>query len=115
MSDAWYDDLPEDMEKLYEESVRRIKSAVEKSMSFEQAAGLVDVEDEGMKAAIVDDALKVLVAEMHFIKKKTMEEVAKALKLPAERVTRARAEMLKDVENAAIEASKLERGQGGNA
>lgn len=115
MSNAWYDDLPKEEEALYDESVRRIKSAVEKSMSFEQATGLIDVPDERMKAAIIDDALKVLIAEMHFARKKSVEDVAKALKLPPKRIQQARAEMLAQVEQAAIDAMKSERGQSGNA
>lgn len=115
MSNAWYDDLPKEEEELYNESVRRIKSAVEKSMSFEQATGLIDVKDEKLKAAIIDDALKVLIAEMHFARKKSVEDVAKALKLPPKRVAQARTEMLAQVEQAAIEAMKADRGQKGNA
>ena len=34
MSNAWYDDLPEEHEQLYEESVRKIKNAVEKSFAL---------------------------------------------------------------------------------
>jgi hypothetical protein len=115
MSNAWYDDLPKEEEELYNESVRRIKSAVEKSMSFEQATGLIDVADEKLKAAIIDDALKVLIAEMHFARKKSVEDVAKALKLPPKRVAQARTEMLTEVESAAIESMKSDRGQEGNA
>ena len=113
MSNAWYNDLPQEQEEMYNESVRRIKSAVEKSMSFEQAASLLDVEDEGLKAAIVDDALKVLIAEMHFARKKTVEEVAKALKLSPELITKAREEMISEVEQSAIDAYKAEHGQQG--
>ncbi len=113
MSNAWYNDLPQEQEEMYNESVRRIKSAVEKSMSFEQAASLLDVEDEGLKAAIVDDALKVLIAEMHFARRKSIADVAKALKLSPERVEQARVEMLSEVEQSAIDAYKAEHGQQG--
>ena len=113
MGNAWYDDLPEEQEKLYEESVRKIKSAVEKSMSFEQATSLLEVEDDHLKAAIIDDALKVLIAEMHFAHKKTVEEVARTLKLTPERVTQARTEMLGEVEQSAVDAYKQEHGHKG--
>ncbi len=113
MSNAWYDDLPKEQEQMYDESVRRIKSAVEKEMSFEQAASLVDVEDESLKAAIVNDALKVLIAEMHFAHGKSVVDVAKALKLPPERVEQARTEMLSEVEQSAVDAYKREHGHKG--
>ncbi|MEJ2183286.1 MAG: hypothetical protein P8Y66_07165 [Nitrospirota bacterium] len=112
----WYDDLVPEEEKKYKESVDRIKNAVlEKSMSFEQAAKLIEVRDENLRAALLDDALKVLLAELHFQKGKSLAEVSRMLKLSEKRLERARKEMLKDVEQAAIEKYMLERGTSGEA
>jgi IMP dehydrogenase/GMP reductase len=102
-------------DKVYEESVRRIQSAVKQSIPFGQAAKLVDVEDEGLRRAIVDDALKVLIAEMHFTGGKDLKELSARLKLPLKRLETAKAEMLKDVEAAAIDAYKQETGGEGSA
>jgi hypothetical protein len=112
----WYSDLPPDEDQLYEESVRRIRSGViDQQMPFEKAAELIEVEDKGLRAAILDDALKVLLAEIHFAGGKSLDETTQALGLPRARLERARAEMLKDVKQAAIEKYKSETGQEGNA
>jgi len=113
MGNAWYDDLKDDDARFYEESINRIKKGVEQEMTFEQAVSLVDVKDDKLKAAIIDDALKLLIAEMHFVAKKSIEDVAKKLRLSKDAVTKARQEMLDSVEDSAIEAYKKEHGQQG--
>jgi hypothetical protein len=94
-----------DADRLYEESVRKIQNAV-KSMTFGQAVKLVEIEDENVKRAVIDDALKVLIAEMHFTGGKPLKELAKKLKVPLSRLETSKAEMLDDVRAAAIEAAK---------
>ncbi len=114
--DAWYSGLPESEEdRLYTESVNRIKTAVEQGLGFEEAAKLVEVKDAEARESILDDALKVIIAEMHFAKQEQLEKLAKKLKLPIEKLMKARQEMLADVELAAIEKFKEETGQSGNA
>jgi hypothetical protein len=108
----WYET---EEDRLYEEAVNSIKSAVENSVPFDEAAAKLDVKDEGLKAAIVDDALKLLIAEMHFMKRASLDEVANALKVPLTRVEDAKKQMLEEVEQAAIEKYKESLGQEGNA
>jgi hypothetical protein len=94
-----------DADRLYEESVRKIQNAV-KSMSFGQAVKLLEIEDENVKRAIIDDALKVLIAEMHFTGGMSLKELSKKLKVPLGRLETSKKEMLNDVKAAAIEAYK---------
>jgi hypothetical protein len=114
MGNAWYDDLPDDDAKFYEESVNRIKKGVEQEMTFEQAVSLVEFKDDSIKSAIIDDTLKLLIAEMHFVGKKSIDDVARKLRLSKDAITSARQEMLDSVEDAAIEAYKREHGQQGH-
>jgi hypothetical protein len=115
MEKPWYADLTPEEDAAYTEAVNRVTAAVRQSVPFGKAAELVEVEDEGLRAAILDDALKVLIAEMHFAGKKPLGEVAGALGLPLDRVEKARDEMLREVEDAAIEAYKSKLGEAGNA
>ncbi|MFC1770097.1 hypothetical protein ACFLZI_03485 [Nitrospirota bacterium] len=110
MADAWYSALSSDEEKQYDESVKRIQKAINQDMTFEQAVSLVDVENKKLKAAIVDDALKVLIAELHFTGGMTLEDTAKKLRLSVEIVSKARQEMLDTVEAEAIQKYKDESG-----
>jgi hypothetical protein len=105
MEETRKDGVVSEEDTLYEESVRKIQSAV-KSMSFGQAVKLIEIEDEETKRAIIDDALKVLIAEMHFSGNMTLKELGKKLKVPVGRLETAKAAMLDDVKAAAIEAYK---------
>ncbi|MDP2168508.1 MAG: hypothetical protein Q8J64_09290 [Thermodesulfovibrionales bacterium] len=110
--EKWYET---EEDKVYEEAVKKIKDAVRQGMSFEQAGELIGVEDEKLKESVLDDSLKVLIAEMHLIGRRKLAEVAKALKLPVEKVEKAKKEMLEDIEQSAVDAYKSETGQTGNA
>jgi hypothetical protein len=111
----WHDGLPKDDTSAYEDQVNRIRNAVAKGIPFEQAAGLAEAPTNEMKAAIVDDALKVLIAEQHFTGGKSTAEVARKLKIDVKLVDKARKEMLKAVEAEAIAAYRVSAGQQGNA
>lgn len=112
MTEKWYET---EEDKFYEEAVGRIKAAVMQGMKFEQAASLVDVGDEALKEAILDDALKVLIAEIHLIGKKPLKDLAQMLGLKEEKLVNAKKEMLADIEASAIEAYRKELGKSGNA
>ncbi len=116
MTDAWYNELPESEEdRLYTESVKRIQSGVEQGMTFEKAAGLIEPSGDELRAAILDDALKVLIAKFHFSEGMTLDKLAKKLGLPLARLEEAKKAMLEEVEQAAIERYKEESGSSGNA
>jgi hypothetical protein len=115
MEKPWYNDMTSDEDRLYEESVNRIRNAVKQSLSFAQAAELIQMEDEALRNSILDDALKVLIAEMHFTAGKPLKDVARTLKLPLERLQQAKQEMLRDVKGAAVEAYKDSSKKSGNA
>jgi AraC-like DNA-binding protein len=97
-------------DRLYEESLRKIKNGL-KHLSFDEAAKLVDVDDEVVRRSIVDDCLKVLIAERHFSGGTSLESLARELRTSPKRLAQAKAEMLGDVEAAAIEAYAREKNQ----
>jgi len=112
MSEKWYET---EEDKFYNEAVSTIRSAVLQGISFDKASELVNVDDEALKEAILDDALKVLIAELHFIGKQSLRDISKKIGVSEGRLTEAKAEMLKDIEASAIEAYKKEIGKSGNA
>lgn len=115
MVGAWYENEATADEKRYDEAVMKITSAVKQGVSFKEASKLVDIKDEALMAAVSVDALKVLIAEMHFAGDTPLRDVAKALKLNEKELEKAKKEMLSEVEAAAIEKYKSEIGQSGEA
>lgn len=115
MAEKWYDDLGENIfvkeeDKIYFETIEKIKTAVKNGMGFDEACDSVNLEDSGLKELIVDDSLKVLIAELYFTQGMSTDKVAELLKIPVERVNSAKENMLKDVEETTIKAYRQNTG-----
>ena len=53
-------------EDLRSDSLKKITNAVKKGSSFHEACSLINITDVDMRKFIVNDALKLLVSEMHY-------------------------------------------------
>ncbi len=104
-------DFSKEEEKLYEESITRIKEALDSGLGFDEACAKLVVDDEGFKHLIIDDYLKMTIADMHFSKEQSTQDVADMLKISEARIASARAEMLDEVLQASVDAYHAENGQ----
>ena len=107
MTEKWYDGLNDDAflkeeDKKYKAILEKIRSAVGTGLGFEEACNTAGIEKNEQNDVIIDDALKVLIVEMHFEKQMPAEEVAAKLKLPVEQVNAARQSMLREIEETAV-------------
>lgn len=119
MGEKWFDDVPEDtfrtdIDRLYEQAFARIRAGLAQGLGFDAACGGIDVPDAELRRAIIDDMLKVLIAEVHFAKQASLEDLGQTLKIPVDRLEKAKKEMFEDVENRSIEAYH-QNGNGGTA
>lgn len=97
MTDIKYKEYTEEENKIYDEAIAKIREALKNGLNFNEACSVVDVGDEELKRYIVDDALKVMIAEMHYAKGMALRQVADALKVPLKAIDIANMEMLEDV------------------
>jgi hypothetical protein len=109
MAEKWYDDLPDDAfltetDKAYEKAVFTIREGINKGLDFDSACAAIEVENAEMRRHIIDDMLKVLIAEEHFTKNIPLAELSEKLKVSADRLESAKLEMLDDVKNSSIKA-----------
>lgn len=109
MTEKWYDELGNDAflneeDKEYRKTVEKIISAVKAGIGFDEACELIDIENVELKSTIAEDALKILIADMHFIQKMPTDKVAEILKISVDRINAARESMLEDVKEASIKA-----------
>lgn len=91
MTEKWSDNLPDDafvseVDKAYERAFAAIRQGLMEGLDFESAAAKVDVADPELRRVIVDDMLKVLIAESHFGRNQPLEALAQALGLPLDRL-----------------------------
>jgi hypothetical protein len=106
MDDIRYKEYTEEENAIYNDAMDRIMAALKDGKKFDDACSAVHVENKELKRYIEDDALKIMIADMHFIKGCSLEEVADTLVVSIEAINRANAEMMQDIETTAIEAYK---------
>jgi hypothetical protein len=101
-----YKEYTEAENRIYNEAMDRIMEELQNGSSFADACGCVNVEDEGLREFIMDDALKIMIADIHFNKGLSLEHISSVLNIPLDMVERAQAEMLEDVEISTTEVYK---------
>jgi hypothetical protein len=109
MGEAWYEGLSDDTfvtetAKAYKEAEDRIREGLAKGLDFDAACAGIAVEDEGLRKSIIDDMLKVLIAEEHFGKNVPLDELARKLHVAPERLDAAKTGMIEDVKETSIRA-----------
>jgi hypothetical protein len=109
MAEKWYDGLPDDAflteaDIAYEKAVAKIREGLDKGLGFDSACAAIEAKNESLKNYIIDDMLKVLIAEEHFNKNISLDEIAAKIKVSVDRLESAKLEMLEEVKNSSIKA-----------
>jgi hypothetical protein len=109
MAEKWYDDLPDDAfiteaDIAYQKAVEKIRKGLEEGLDFDSACSAIQAGDEKLKKHIIDDMLKVLIAEEHYNKNVPLDKLSGMLKVSVVRLETARQEMLEDVKESSIKA-----------
>ncbi len=117
MGDAWYEGLSDEDFKTetareYERASAKIREKLAAGLDFDTACAAIEVKDEGLRKSIIDDMLKVLIAEEHFGKNISLDELAGKLNVSPERLEAAKAAMLEDVRDTSIKAFYKSLGHG---
>lgn len=89
-------------ERLHEEGFAQLRAALGAGADFDAACAGVTAGDAAFRRLIIDDYLKVSIAEQHFRDGRSTAEVAEHLRIPLERVERARTEMIDEVTRASV-------------
>jgi hypothetical protein len=117
MENFQYKEYTEEESRIYNEAMENIMAALQKGLSFDEACAGLDITDSELKGFIVDDALKVLIADIHYAKNQPLMHIADTFKVSMDIINKANMEMMQDVEIAASEVymSKHPDGHIGNA
>jgi hypothetical protein len=117
MGDFQYKEYTEEESRIYNEALNNIMASLQKGLSFDEACADVDITDSELKGFVMDDALKVLIADIHYAKKLPLEHVADTFKVSMDIINKANMEMMQDVEIATSEVYKTKHSEGhiGNA
>lgn len=105
-----YKNFDEEEDRIYRKNLEMIRSSVGSGVKFDLACEFVSVEDQELRDLIVDDALKVHIAEMHYGKGLPLPDISKSLGVSMERLLKANAEMMEDVINTQTESAPRKSG-----
>jgi len=117
MAEKWYEGLPEDAfktetAKMYEKAEAIIREKLAQGLDFDSACAAIAMTDEELRKNIIDDMMKVLIAEEHFAKGISLEDMANKLGISVSRLEEAKKDMLEDVKNSSIKAFYKSLGHG---
>jgi len=109
MAETWYEGLPDDAfisetDIIYKEAEAKIRERLAAGDDFDKACSAIDAIEEGLRKSIIDDMLKVLIAEEHFGKNIPLDEVASKYGIDLPRLESAKKAMLEDVRDSSIKA-----------
>jgi hypothetical protein len=107
MEDFKYKQYTDEENKIYNEAMAKIMEGLRNGLSFNEACSIVNVQDKDLRGFIEDDALKIMIAEMHYTKGLSLPEVAATLRVSIETTNKANLEMLEDVGITAIDVYRL--------
>lgn len=99
--DTHYKNFSEEESRIYKENIEMIRSNIRTGVKFDLACEFIAVDDKELKDMIIDDALKVEIAELHYGKRIPLRDVSKKLGLGMERLLKANNEMMEDIVNTA--------------
>ena len=85
--------------RTYEHAIKRIRCGLSKGLTYEQACNTLTDIDQDMKIFIVEDFLKILIAEEHFGSGLGIDDMALLLGLPYEKIVACRSAMIEEVDH----------------
>jgi len=103
MEEFRYKEYTEEESRIYYQTMDEIMEGLKKGLTFREACNAAEVQDGQLRGFIEDDALKIMIADMHYNKGMPLEKVAENLQVPVDRLQQASAEMLEDVGMTAME------------
>lgn len=109
MAEKWYEGLADnafltETDIAYEKAISQIREGLEKGLDFNSACSAIEVDDEKLKKHIIDDMLKVIIAEEHYNKNIPLDKLAATLNMSVDSLESAKREMLEDVKESSIKA-----------
>ena len=98
-------------ERLHVEGFDRIQQGLAAGLGFDQACAALEVPDADLRRIIVDDYLKVTIAQRNFQGGESTTTIAASLGIPVQRVEAARTEMLAEVAAASVDHFRRQGGE----
>lgn len=110
MAEIKYKEYTPEEDRIYCDAMAQIQAALGNGMKFMDACNSVSVENAELRHFITDDALKMQIADLYFVKGNTLADIAARLEVPLHVIEQAHIEMYQDI---GISSSEMYRAAGG--
>jgi hypothetical protein len=77
----------------YEDAMRQVRNSVEQGLPFDQACSLITVENIEVREMVINNSLRLLIAEMHYKNGMPLKQLAMKLRLSLSRLMNAKESM----------------------
>ncbi len=84
-------------DRIYQEAIARFRTALDSGKSLREAYESYAIEDEGLRSLIRADFLKIVIAERHFGKGQSLQDIAGSLSVGLDVVQDTKKRMLQEV------------------
>jgi hypothetical protein len=96
-----------EQDKVYDSVIAHLTEGVAKGLPWKKVADSVQMNDKKFKAVILDDFLKITIAQRHFQGGEGLKQVAKSLKVPMDLLIELRAAMIEEVSEASVKVYQM--------
>ncbi len=101
----------EEQDRLHAESIAWLRKRVREGKPWKKIVADFTVPDEKFKAVILDDFLKITLAERHFQSGEALKSIAQLLHVPVELLTAVKEEMIREVRDASVQVYHRSRSE----
>lgn len=97
MEEIRYKEYSEEESHIYHETLQKILEGLTEGLPFHEACSAVELPDKKLRGFIEDDALKIMIADIHYTKGISLEKMAENLQVHIDLLRKSNAEMLEDI------------------
>ncbi|MBF0401326.1 MAG: hypothetical protein HQL90_11210 [Magnetococcales bacterium] len=92
-----------DQEEIHGRAIDFLRKRLKKGVAWKKMVDDLTIQDAPFKAVILDDFLKILLAERHFQAGEEIKSIAQLLQVPVELLAAVKEDMIREVRDASIE------------
>jgi len=92
-----YREFTKEEEKIYDREIKRLQKLIADGATYGDACKTITLDDPEMRQIITDDLLKVVIAELHYSKGKSFEQIAQSLSVAVSDIQKMHRIMIEDV------------------
>ncbi|MBF0159456.1 MAG: hypothetical protein HQL58_08010 [Magnetococcales bacterium] len=96
-------------DQIYDAAMAAIRAKVQQNVRWDRIVTELKGIDAEIKRIVLDDFLKITLAERHFQGQESLKRIAQSLHIDMEQIVAIKQSMLREVEDAAIKAYHLSR------